>query len=249
MHLPLLLCLPSCDPEAWEIIFGFATNDEMTLPEAESKLRKHLGLRFVQDDWQPALNAVVNAEGDTLTALDALESLRKRAIQSNTHLVIKITPLPKPPQLLEAERGLARAVRELEERRRIIGDPPSLNELIQPPEEEVEDEDNRPENDEEFIASVDRDVAAELGAVEEEDSDSDDEPREAEMCHAEVMELCKKLERACLDRIGEVDNVQALSKEVRRFRGQLQRSQSANARQTTLETFWKPSHVTRVTRV
>ena len=232
---------PSCDPEAWDIIHAFATSDEMELPEAEKKLREHLGSCFRMEDWQPALDAVMGAEGDTLAALDALNDLQKHAIRSKTHLVIKIPPRPKPPQLLDIERDLSKDISNIQECRRIFRDPPSLDELIQPPEEEqVEDPDVCPDNDEDFIASVDCDVAIEHGEIIEDESDSDkDDMRMPDRSNAEVMELCQMLEGACIDRLGEVDGAPTVLRAIRRFRGHLQKAQIANARQTTLDHFWK----------
>jgi hypothetical protein len=50
----------------------------MSLPEAESALQAHLGDRFIDSNWRPALAAVMDAEGDTNKALDVInESIRK----------------------------------------------------------------------------------------------------------------------------------------------------------------------------
>jgi hypothetical protein len=36
----------------------------MTLPTAEEQLKTHLGSQYNAWDWQPALDTVMNAEGD-----------------------------------------------------------------------------------------------------------------------------------------------------------------------------------------
>ena len=47
----------------------------MTLPIAEEQLKTHLGDRYNTRDWQPALDAVMNAEGDIIQAQEALAQL------------------------------------------------------------------------------------------------------------------------------------------------------------------------------
>ncbi|TFK62295.1 hypothetical protein BDN72DRAFT_750179, partial [Pluteus cervinus] len=47
----------------------------MTLPQAEEKLHKHLGDGYKDKDWQPALKAVMDAEGDISAALQAIQKL------------------------------------------------------------------------------------------------------------------------------------------------------------------------------
>jgi hypothetical protein len=88
--IPLTWNKLSCDPGAWDIVYTFATDNEMVLPEAENKLHEHLGIHFIYNDWLPALKAIMDAEGDTLMALNMLDDMQKRIIQSNTHLIIKI---------------------------------------------------------------------------------------------------------------------------------------------------------------
>lgn len=39
------------DPRAWSILHDFATNDNMTLPLAESQLQQLLGDSYVDEHW------------------------------------------------------------------------------------------------------------------------------------------------------------------------------------------------------
>ncbi|KAF8643383.1 hypothetical protein AX16_009053 [Volvariella volvacea WC 439] len=45
----------------------------MTLPVAEETLQHHLGERYRDHNWRPALDAIMHAEGDATTALQALK--------------------------------------------------------------------------------------------------------------------------------------------------------------------------------
>ena len=65
---------PCTDCEAWDIIRTFATS-EMTLPNAEEGLKTYLGDRYNERDWQPALDAVMNAEGDIACTQEAIHHL------------------------------------------------------------------------------------------------------------------------------------------------------------------------------
>ena len=71
------ICDPSsshADQSAWEILQTFASS-EMTLPDAGECLKKQLGNQYIARDWQPALDAVMNAEGDIFQAQEALQKL------------------------------------------------------------------------------------------------------------------------------------------------------------------------------
>ena len=52
----------------------------MTLPETERRLQEHLGGCYDDHDWQPAINAVMDAEGDISKALEAI-----RRLSASTH--------------------------------------------------------------------------------------------------------------------------------------------------------------------
>ncbi|KAH9956763.1 hypothetical protein BC827DRAFT_1138974 [Russula dissimulans] len=51
----------------------------MTLSSVECALQAHLGDRFVDSDWQPALSVIMEAEGDTDKALSIVNNLYKNA--------------------------------------------------------------------------------------------------------------------------------------------------------------------------
>ena len=47
----------------------------MTLPAAKEQLKTHLGDQYNAQDWQPVLDAVMNAEGNIIQAQEALAQL------------------------------------------------------------------------------------------------------------------------------------------------------------------------------
>ena len=72
--------LPQKDPNshttaaAWDILEKFATTD-MSLPQAESALKDHFGDQYINEKWQPALDAVMAVENDATAALESIKEL------------------------------------------------------------------------------------------------------------------------------------------------------------------------------
>ncbi|KAK2462168.1 hypothetical protein APHAL10511_005800 [Amanita phalloides] len=62
------------DHGAWDILQNFATSG-MTLPTAEDQLKNYLGNQYNAQDWQPALNVVMNVEGNIMKAQEVLVQL------------------------------------------------------------------------------------------------------------------------------------------------------------------------------
>ncbi|KAF9232764.1 hypothetical protein BU15DRAFT_25087, partial [Melanogaster broomeanus] len=121
------------DPVGWKIVREFATT-EMNLPEVEARLAAHLGDRYVDVDWRPALAAIMDAEGDVATAMKAIEPLYDTA-DRRTGIKIHIPAAQPPPQLSDAETTLMTSITTLQQRNRVFGEPLSLEEILDPAEE------------------------------------------------------------------------------------------------------------------
>ena len=97
-------------------------SDSLTLPEVEAQLQSLLRQRYVDNDWQPALKAIMDAEGDIEAAIAAIEKLADEAAQ-NSHLKICLPRCPKEqpsnpaPQLTVIEKDLMASVEELQKRK------------------------------------------------------------------------------------------------------------------------------------
>ena len=63
--------------KGWNVIQEFATSSSMTFPQAEERLNSIFGVDYIDHDWRPALNAVLQAENDELKAIEAIEQLTK----------------------------------------------------------------------------------------------------------------------------------------------------------------------------
>ena len=119
-----------------------------------------------------------------------------------------------------------------------IFDPPTLQDLMDPPEEkEVRQgltmELNR--SDEAIMAEVQHEMAAAKGEVIEvkTDDDNDDTP-EPSILHAETMSMCQLLECTAKEH-GDIEEVLVLSRLPHRFRAKLRHQEFFEARQTMLD--------------
>ena len=127
---------PFADPIAWKIIREYATTD-LSRPAAEIRLQAHLGDTFNPADWEPALRAITEEE-DSDKALKAVDELEEAAkLRSG----LKIRIAARPPQLIEAEADIMDTVKDLKSRNRIFGDLPTIDDILDPPEERVQEED------------------------------------------------------------------------------------------------------------
>ena len=77
------------DPDAWAIIREFTTS-EIPLPLTETRLQHHLGSRYIASNWEAALKAVMDVEGDAAQASTAIEKLASAACQ-RSGLVVKLS--------------------------------------------------------------------------------------------------------------------------------------------------------------
>ncbi|KIJ12769.1 hypothetical protein PAXINDRAFT_82209 [Paxillus involutus ATCC 200175] len=92
----------------------------MTLPVVEAQPQELLGELYVDDHWQAALAAVMNAEGDTTQASTAVEKLAATATH-RTGLTFKIPASCPPLQLTAAEEQLKDSMKMLKDCNHIIG--------------------------------------------------------------------------------------------------------------------------------
>ncbi|KAJ7460235.1 hypothetical protein FB451DRAFT_978637, partial [Mycena latifolia] len=121
----------AADPGAWEIVRDYTRSSKMTMPEAQEAIKKRLGTRYVEADWTAALGAILVAENDVEVALNKVEELAQAA-QEVPRLTIKISVAA---QITALEHRLEALVADLKVRKRIIGAPPTLDEMLDPPAE------------------------------------------------------------------------------------------------------------------
>ncbi|KAG2366196.1 hypothetical protein BDR07DRAFT_1458750 [Suillus spraguei] len=185
----------------------------------------------------------MDAEGDIATAHEAVGTLATTASQ-RTGLKIRIPACPKiPTQVTTLEIELMDSVGGLKSRDRIFGEPPTIEELLDPVEErEVGDHDYEfPGGDNKIVEEVRRQMAIEKGDIMEVDSDSEDGDEDGnatlEYTFTQVFTLCQQLEDACLQ-FGELKLSFDLSKRLRAFRACVRREEIRGAKQITIDSYF-----------
>ncbi|KIK92742.1 hypothetical protein PAXRUDRAFT_146634, partial [Paxillus rubicundulus Ve08.2h10] len=197
-----------------------------------------LSTRYKDTDWRPAFGAVMDAEGDSITANAAVEKLAQVAITC-TGLKIHIPTRQPAPQLVAIEDEVSKSISKLKGCNHIFGEPLTLNQFPEPSDEEDIGGDSGPEGDETIVTVVSQEMAEKRGEVIEIEESDDDEGREPEISCSEGLELCQKLEAACLQ-LGDATSPLSLDliKHIRHFRAHLRRQELLHAHQTTLDSFF-----------
>jgi hypothetical protein len=215
----------------------------MSLPAAEMALQTHLGDRFIDSDWRPALAAVMEAEGDTEKALDVVNGLYKSATCRSglkLHIPALYTKPSKPHQVSQAEEDLMDKVSMLKSWNRIFGPIPSADEILDPVEEQGQVAAELVGSVEEIADLVRRETAVANGEViEVEESEDDDDDDETSLpSRANLIILCQQLERGCMQ-YGDPQFSLELSYKLFKFRGILHKEELANSTQSTLDRYFK----------
>ncbi|KIK15579.1 hypothetical protein PISMIDRAFT_16423 [Pisolithus microcarpus 441] len=235
------------DPVAWDFIHQYATGT-MTLPSVESGLRAHLRDQYIDSDWQPALKAVMEAEDNNM-ALDAISALHTAALlRSGIKIHIPtLTPAAaesaqRPNQLTSVESEVMESVRHLKEQNCIFGRLPSIDELVEPPEERELPEPILDGSIRAIADTVRFEMAAANGTVidvdDSNDSNEDDTGNVTAPTRSELIELCKQLEAGCMHYGGDPHISLDLSSYLIKFRAHLQREEFLSAKQTTLNMYF-----------
>lgn len=240
--------IPTQDEAAWKIIEEFAEGSgNATMPETEAKLKMQLGEAYRLEDWKPAFDAVFNAEDDNVAAVTAVRALASAARQPsetiNASLPVQGAEPGPLPQLVEYETDLMSAVNELFNRRRIRGECPTLDDLLNSVEErEVGDSPYKfPGGDKDIVARVREELAANECRMDNEDAEDSDEETELNLPSAkEGISLCEQLEKLCIAH-SDAHGVSALllQTQLRRLRRHLHALDLASHKQVTLDTLWR----------
>ena len=212
----------------------------MTLPEAEARMKEILGTHYIDGNWRPALEAVMNAEGDPDTAASAVEQLAQ-ASSCRTGLKFKIWIPARQPlaQLTALEDEVATSIQDLKTRNRIFGEPPSVDEFLEPAKEQQVGE-SFEGGDEAIIAVVKQEMAEKAGQVIEVESESDEEDDpQPEVSRAEMLGLCQRLEGGCLQ-FGNADSTvpRDFMKQIRLFQAHLRCEELLHRMQTTIDSYF-----------
>lgn len=227
--------------DAWEVLKKFAAG-ELTLPQVEEKLRNILGDRYVHIEWKPAYDAVFSAEDDECEALTAITKLAMDALARKSDQVLQPS-IATTAQLREAETTLLESVNELHRRKRIFGTAPTLEDLLNPIEEQQVGENlyhfdgaNDIEVESQIVSAVKGESTNEGEESTEEDGDEDEE-EDRPSC-TEIMKLCAQLEKICMSDTDLTGEAFDLSQLLRKYRGQVFKQDMQSRKQVTLDLLW-----------
>ena len=210
----------------------------MTLPEAENQIQAVIGSQNLDLPWKEGLHLVMNAENDSQIAVQALNDLKEKS--TRPRLVIRI-PARKPPQVEETETQLMNIVHSLKDRNRIHGPVPSVDEIVEGPDEVDPEVEELPIDDDSIVAAVRKEMAAPTGdVIEIDDEEMDEEEKEQtpKINYAELPQFCTQLEAACMTHLDKPFCADLLTN-LRKFRGLIRSEQIRSAKQTTLDAFFR----------
>jgi hypothetical protein len=239
---------------------AFAISDDITMPKTEEHLKAHLGPLYRFEDWKPAFDAVFSTENDTAAAIAIIDKLTLDALgppssHSTSHPNVSrpsatmgevTVTRPFLPQLEELEINLMRSVSTLQERKRVRGTAPTLEDLLNPMEETTIGNSpySFPGGDDEIIAEAVQLTNGEPDPTEDSD-DPDNEGEEDSVSVREGLVLCEQLDKLCL-RHPDADGVSilVLQQQLRKFRVHLHHLEANSQKQTTLDAFWGERAIT-----
>ena len=220
-----------------DVVKHFATRPERALLFTQPTLSRKLQHRSEMEARLASNpNALSSKRPRTVTKPDA-DRASRLWVPSNS---CKVATIPRDSKV---EEELLELVAELKARGRITGEPPTLEELVDPIEERGVGEwlyslEGR-DLDLEIVRMVQEEMGLARGDIEEIDSDSDsdsDDPEVVPPSIKEMLEACRMLEEysmvVCTE--GSLELVQA----ARRYRGHLLRMRREGEKQTTLDKFF-----------
>lgn len=220
----------------------------MTLPDVIEHMRKHLKEDYNEDEWRPAFDAVLSAENDPVSAVEAVTELMNSHM--NTNPIHTAPPSQNDPKRLEeldeTEKRLMEAVENLQGRRRIWGTALSLEELLNPIEEKEIGETayNYPNGIDDIIKQVQEEQEGkrrqeESDTSSEEDEEEEDASADKGISPAECINLCQKMEKLVLTH-SDVEGLHVLQmqRQMRLLCRHLRLKEQSSKQQTTLESFF-----------
>ena len=228
--LTVRLPAPTLVQQGWLIILRFASQSDISLPQAEAELQELFKDQYNNNDWRPALKIVTECEPDD-DVIDAISKLRESmsATPSTPSSDINL------PEYNNALTDLGNSIDALREHNRLFRGALTPQEFIELDGEEQEEEEVRLRTDEEIVGEVARETAQLNGeTVDDDEGDGDDDDKE-QITLTEMMVAAMKLENGA-PTVGGCGP--ELSNLCRKFRVELRKAMILEAQQTTLDDFF-----------
>ncbi|KAH9955583.1 hypothetical protein BGW80DRAFT_1466932 [Lactifluus volemus] len=188
----------------------------MTLSQAEEQLLQLLGTRYNDEDWRPALKAVMDAEGDVIMAQEAIRKISVTSI---------------------IEDNLMGSVQDLQRQNRIIRKLPSIEDLVNPAQkQEIEDSPHA------FLEG-DKDIVNQVVYEDDGDEEKEEDP-DVNITHCDAIRLIATLERLTLKFGGDemwIADTLELTHQLRKFHGFLNSEERWHGTQTYIDSYFTPA--------
>ena len=237
---------------AWAIVEEYAAGIIDTFPDVEEKLTEYLGVKYKYEDWQEAFKAIDHAEDDAAAAITVIKALQSKALDASNSKSTDFAPPPNissiqaplshtqhPPlnQLAALENELMEQVHELQKRKRMQGTALTLEEMLNPIEEDVIDDGcNFPRGDNEIIEYVNQEING------DDNEDSEDEGKEEDVKEItkprEALDLCARMEQLCLEYSASDIPVLPLQSQLHKLQGHFHHLDDQSRVQAPLDHFW-----------
>jgi hypothetical protein len=120
------------DSTAWAIVRDFALSNNVSLPQTEERLQNHLGNHYAYSDWKAAFDAILQAEDNIQAATATIDKLETEAIHQHNPPSASFPAHASSTQLQKLETELMQSITELKARKHIVGEVPTLEELLNP---------------------------------------------------------------------------------------------------------------------
>lgn len=262
---------PSVATRVHAILREWAGSSSISLPAVHEKLRDLLGSQFIAEDWNKLFDTVMREDDDIPAALAALERVALPTLPAGSLVMekgdgeVEVVVVDKSPASATAgaasvptlarthvsdegqavEADLLKKVFELRARNRIHGPALTIEEIVQPREEDEvgETEFTFEGGDKEIVERVLHEDAVRRGVAMDEDSEEEEvEVIQAapvkKVTRAEMQEMCRILEAASLE--SDLPEAGDMRVTLRKFRGELVKRDMQTAKQTTMDAFFKP---------
>ncbi|KIK80290.1 hypothetical protein PAXRUDRAFT_15866 [Paxillus rubicundulus Ve08.2h10] len=164
------------------------------------QLQQLLSDSYLDEHWCMALDTIMNAEGDITQASVAVEKLAAVATHQ-TGIIIKIPAPHLSQQLATAAEEILGSIKTLKDHNWIFGTLMTIDEILSAKEEnKIGEPMYQFEDDAAIAAEVQHQMAVEQGDIIEINSNEEEDlqPKAAPIAYSEIIQLCKKLEMACI---------------------------------------------------
>ncbi|KAJ3745122.1 hypothetical protein DFH05DRAFT_1524784 [Lentinula detonsa] len=231
--------------EGWKILQTFVVTTSMTLPQAEDALKEVFGAQYKDEVWRSMLSKITSQEPDSDRGpiLAEIETHLQSLHPSST---VETGMPSSSAEISPVETELMDAVSLLKKRNRIFGPLPTLEELVNPAEEKDIGESAYQfgENAEEkIVKQVRYEEAVKRGEIVEiEEDEEDEEESSPDVSLSELLKNLKLVEEqcgtGCIEDAAVAEDALHLIDQMRRFRGQVQKLQDVNSKQSSILQFF-----------